>query len=114
MFLQQLVGLFLLSPPFAMIGTEIAVLANSMRVVRPINVGTLVSWLFPASRVVAVLAHPFCVKLEVGVRTGGHEFLDLWLSLLIRQLALKHTSFPPPNEFCTQTAIKFSRLLGLR
>ena len=80
MFLQQLVGLFLLSPPFAMIGTEIAVLANSMRVVRPINVGTLVGWLFPASRVVAVLAHPFCVNLEVGVRTGGHELLVLWLS----------------------------------
>ena len=80
MFLQHLVGLFLLGPPFAMIGTEIAVLANSMRVVRPINVGTLVGWLFPASRVVAVLAHSFCVKLEVGVRTGGRESLVLWLS----------------------------------
>jgi hypothetical protein len=30
--------------------------------------------------VVAVLAHTFCVKLEVGVRTGGHESLVLWLS----------------------------------
>lgn len=78
--LQQLVGLFLLGPPLAMISTEVAVLANSMRVVRPINVGTLVCGLFPASRVVAILAHTFGVKLEVGVRTGGHEFLVLWLS----------------------------------
>ena len=71
-----------------MISTEIAVLAYSMRVVRPINVGTLVGWLFPASSVVAVLAHSLCVKLQVGVRTRGNEFLDPWISLFILQLAL--------------------------
>ena len=63
MFFQHLICPFLLGPPFAMISTEITVLANAMSIVRPINVGALVRWFFPASRVVAVLTHAFCVKL---------------------------------------------------
>ena len=57
------VGSFLLRPPLAMVGAEIAVLADSVCVVRPVNVGTLVGRFLPASRVVAVLAHALCIKL---------------------------------------------------
>ena len=104
------VSSFLLSPPLAMVGAEIAVLADSVRVVGPVNVGTLVGWFLPASRVVAVLAHTLCIKLLICMWTGGHDFFVLWLLGLVGLLALHDTSFAPSYNFSTQTTIMSSWL----
>ena len=99
------VGSFLLRPPLAMVGAEIAVLADSVRVVGPVNVGTLVGWFLPASRVVAVLAHTLCIKLLICMRTGGHDLFVFRLPGLVGLLALNETSFAPPYNFSAQTTI---------
>ena len=88
-----------------MVGAEIAVLADSVSVVRPVNVRTLVCWFLPASRVVAVLAHTLCIKLLICMWTGGHDLFVFRLPGLVGLLALNETSFAPPYNFSAQTTI---------
>lgn len=45
-----------------MVRAQVAIFADSVRVVRSINMGALVSRFLAASRVIAVPAHAFCIK----------------------------------------------------
>lgn len=57
-----------------MISAEVAVLANSMRVVGPISVRTLICQFRTSPMMIAILTHTFRVERQRSVRTRSDYF----------------------------------------
>lgn len=57
-----------------MISAKVAVLADSVRVVGPISVRTLICQFRASPMMIAILTHAFCVERQRSVWTGSDYF----------------------------------------
>jgi hypothetical protein len=73
------------------ISAEVAVLADSVRVVGPISMRTLICQFRASPMMIAILTHAFCVERQRSVRTGSDYFsleaLNSLLFLLVQALS---------------------------
>jgi uncharacterized membrane-anchored protein YitT (DUF2179 family) len=68
---------FILGTALTMIRTQITILANTVCIICPVRVWTLISKFFAASLVVTIFTHTLRVKSEACVRTRRNKlFLD--------------------------------------
>lgn len=66
-----------------MISAEVAVLADSVRVVGPISVRTLICQFRASPMMIAILTHSFRVERQRGMRTGSDYFGLIALNSLL-------------------------------
>lgn len=109
---KNVFALFILHPSFAVVRAQVAILANTVRIVGSVDVGALVREFLTAALVVAIFTHALGVEGHGSVRAGGDVFLFVGQFLLFWLITSISSSF---RQFLTERfANLFSRWQGLR
>lgn len=98
--------LFILSPSLSVVGTEITILAHSMRIVCPLRMWALISQFLSAPWMVTIFTHTLSVESQACVWTLSYMFLLLVFLFLDASLAAT-------RSFCRAPALWITRVRRL-